>query len=52
MGIDRIVAITEVVDSDVTVTNAPGSHVTSMADWTLGVMLALAHRLPDAIRDQ
>ncbi|MDO8485290.1 MAG: hypothetical protein Q7S35_10145, partial [Candidatus Limnocylindrales bacterium] len=47
MGIDRIVAIKEIVDSDVIVTNAPGAHVTPMADWALGVMLALAHRLPD-----
>lgn len=52
MGIDRIVAVKEIVDSDVPVTNAPGPHVAPMADWVLGVMLALAHRLPDAIRDQ
>ncbi|MBI2964814.1 MAG: hypothetical protein HYY34_01265 [Chloroflexi bacterium] len=52
MGIDRIVAIREIVESEVIVTNAPGPHVVPMADWVLGVMLALAHRLPDAIRDQ
>jgi phosphoglycerate dehydrogenase-like enzyme len=52
MGIDRIVATREIVESEVIVTNAPGPHVVPMADWVLGVMLALAHRLPDAIRDQ
>lgn len=52
MGIDRIVATREIVESDVIVTNAPGPHVAPMADWVVGVMLALAHRLPDAIRDQ
>jgi phosphoglycerate dehydrogenase-like enzyme len=52
MGIDRIVATKEIVDSDVIVTNAPGPHVAPMADWTLGVILALAHRLQYAVRDQ
>lgn len=52
MGIDRIVATREIVEGDVIVTNAPGSHVTPMADWTLGVMLALAHYLQQAVRDQ
>ncbi|MBI4219872.1 MAG: D-2-hydroxyacid dehydrogenase [Chloroflexi bacterium] len=52
MGIDRIVAVQEIVDSNVTVTNAPGPHVTPMADWVLGVILALAHRLPQAFDDQ
>lgn len=52
MGIDRIVAVKEIVESDVVVTNAPGSHVIPMADWTLGVMLALAHNLQQAVRDQ
>ena len=52
MGIDRIVAVREIVDSDVLVTNAPGSHVIPMADWTLAVMLALAHNLQQSVRDQ
>ncbi|MBI4305655.1 MAG: D-2-hydroxyacid dehydrogenase [Chloroflexi bacterium] len=52
MGIDRIVAVQEIVDSSVIVTNAPGPHVIPMADWVLGVVLALAHRLPQAFEDQ
>ncbi|MSQ08241.1 MAG: D-2-hydroxyacid dehydrogenase [Dehalococcoidia bacterium] len=51
-GVDRIVAIEEIVNSTVLLTNAPGPHVAPMADYTLGVMLALAHRLPQSVKEQ
>ena len=52
MGIDRMTGINELIESDVPVTNAPGPHVAPMADWVLGVMLALAHRLRQSMEDQ
>ena len=52
MGIDRMTAITELMESDVPITNAPGPHVTPMADWVLGTMLALAHNLRESMSDQ
>ena len=51
-GVDRIVAVGEIVNSTVLLTNAPGPHVAPMADYTLGVMLALAHRLPQSVKEQ
>jgi phosphoglycerate dehydrogenase-like enzyme len=51
-GVDRIVAVEEIVNSTVVLTNAPGPHVTPMADYALGVMLALAHRLPQSVKEQ
>ncbi len=51
-GIERIVSIPEVVESDVIVTNARGSHADSMADHVFGMMLTFAHRLRDLWEDQ
>lgn len=52
MGIDQMTGITELMDSDIPITNAPGPHVTPMADWVLGSMLALAHKLRESFNDQ
>lgn len=51
-GVDEIVSVPGIRDSPVVVTNAPGDHVVPMAEWTIGVMLALAHRLPQAKSEQ
>lgn len=51
-GVDRIVAVEEIVNSTVVLTNAPGPHAAPMADYALGVMLALAHRLPQSVKEQ
>jgi phosphoglycerate dehydrogenase-like enzyme len=51
-GIDKITAVEEIVNSIVPVTNAPGPHVTPMAEWTLGAMIALAHRFPQSFKEQ
>lgn len=51
-GVDKIVAVEEIVNSTVVLTNAPGPHVAPMADYALGVMLALAHRLPQSVKEQ
>lgn len=52
MGIDKIAAVGEIVESDVPVTNAPGTHVIPMAEYTLGTMIALAHRFQESFTDQ
>jgi phosphoglycerate dehydrogenase-like enzyme len=43
-GVDRIVAIPEVVESDVVLTNARGPHVNPMADHAFFMILDFAHR--------
>lgn len=52
MGIDKIVAYQNIVDSDVPITNAPGTHVTSMSDHVIGAMVGLTHRFEEAFRDR
>ncbi len=52
MGVDKIVAIEQIVNSTVVLTNAPGPHAAPMADYTIGVMLALAHKLPQSFNEQ
>lgn len=52
MGIDKIVAYQNIVDSDVPITNAPGTHVTSMGDHVLGSMIGLTHRFQEAFVDR
>lgn len=52
MGIDKIVAYQNIVDSDVPITNAPGTHVTSMSDHVIGAMVGLTHRFHEAFEDR
>ncbi|MDA1280466.1 MAG: D-2-hydroxyacid dehydrogenase [Chloroflexi bacterium] len=52
MGIDKIVAYQNIKDSDVPVTNAPGTHVTSMGDHVIGAMVGLTHRFQEAFEDR
>ncbi len=52
MGIDKIVAYQNIVDSDVPITNAPGTHVTSMGDHVIGAMIGLTHRFHEAFEDR
>jgi phosphoglycerate dehydrogenase-like enzyme len=52
MGIDKIVAYQNIVDSDVPITNAPGTHVTSMGDHVVGAMVGLTHRFQEAFEDR
>ena len=51
-GIDRLIAVPEIVESDIPVTNAPGPHVNPMADHVIGMMVALTHRFKEMVRDQ
>ena len=51
-GIDQLTRIRELVESDVVVTNCRGPHANSMADHVMGMMVALAHRLPEQWADQ
>ncbi len=51
-GIDRIVSIPEVRDSDVILTNARGPHANPMADHAFGMILTFAHCLREQWEDQ
>lgn len=44
-GIDKLIEIPELVDSDIPVTNAREPHVNPMADHVFGFVIALAHKL-------
>jgi len=51
-GIDFVMAIPELVESNVIVTNIPDVHAPSMADHVFAMILAFAHRLPQTLEDQ
>ena len=51
-GIDKLIAIPEIVASDLPITNAPGPHVNPMADHVIGMMVALTHKFREMARDQ
>ena len=51
-GVDKIVRVPEIRDSNIPLTNAPGAHVPPMADHVLGMMVALAHNFRELYRDQ
>ena len=51
-GIDKIMSIPEVIDSDVVVTNSRGPHTEPMADHGIAMVLTFAHRLRDLWEDQ
>ena len=52
VGIDRLTEISELVESDVVVTNSPGPHANVMADHVMGMVVALAHRFGELWDDQ
>ena len=51
-GIDFAIAIPELVESDVVVTNIADLHAPSMADHVFAMILAFAHCLPQVLDDQ
>ena len=51
-GVDSITAISELVESDVVLTNARGSHAPPMADHVMGMIINLAHRWREMFDDQ
>jgi phosphoglycerate dehydrogenase-like enzyme len=51
-GIDRIVSIPEIRESDVILTNARGPHTNPMADHAFGMILTFAHCLREQWEDQ
>ncbi|MCH7740037.1 MAG: D-2-hydroxyacid dehydrogenase [Chloroflexi bacterium] len=51
-GVDKIVAIPEIVESGIPLTNAPGAHVVPMAEHVLGMMVSLAHNYRQLFREQ
>ena len=53
IGFDGVLRdIPEMVDNDVLMTNARGTHVIPMADHVFAAVLAFAHRLPDLMADR
>ena len=51
-GIDGIMSFTELVDSDVVLTNCRGPHAAPMADHAIGMMVNLAHHTREIFEDQ
>ncbi|MCI0439229.1 MAG: D-2-hydroxyacid dehydrogenase [Chloroflexi bacterium] len=51
-GIDRLMEIPELADSDVVLTNARGPHANAIADHVFGFVLTFAHRLRVMWADQ
>ncbi len=51
-GVDKLLEIPEVADSDVVVTNARGPHTNPMADHAFGMILTLAHHIRELWDDQ
>ncbi len=51
-GVDAIMSIPEVLDSDVVLTNCRGPHAAPMADHTMGMVTTLAHKLNEMWDDQ
>ena len=51
-GIDKIMSIPEIIDSDVVVTNSRGPHTEPMADHGIAMILTFAHKLRDLWEDQ
>ena len=51
-GINWIMNLPELVESDVVLTNSLGSHTTSMADHVLGMMITFAHCMRELWDDQ
>ena len=51
-GIDRIMDVPEIVDSDVVLTNARGPHVIPMADHVFSMVLTFAHKSRELWEDQ
>ena len=51
-GIDRITEVPELVNSDVVLTNARGSHANPMADHVFSMVLTFAHRSRQLWEDQ
>lgn len=50
-GIDRL-AGTPIVRSELTITTASGIHAATISEYVIGMMIAFAKRLPDALRSQ
>lgn len=51
-GVDWLLDLPELVDSDVVLTNCRGPHADPMADHVVGMMVSLAHRLWEMRDDQ
>ena len=51
-GIDGIMGFSELVDSDVVLTNCRGPHAAPMADHAIGMMVSLAHHTRQLFEDQ
>ena len=51
-GIDWIMDLPELVESDVVLSNSRGAHATSMADHVLGMMITFAHCMRELWDDQ
>ena len=51
-GVEGIVSVREIVDSDVVLTNCRGPHADPLADHVMGMVIVLAHKLNEMWDDQ
>ena len=51
-GIDQVLTVPEIIDSDVVLTNCLGPHAPPMADHVFGMILTFAHRLREIWENQ
>ena len=51
-GVEGIVSVREIVDSDVVLTNCRGPHADPLADHVMGMVVVLAHKLNEMWDDQ
>lgn len=51
-GIDKVMEVSDIVDSDVVLTNARGPHAGPMADHVFSMILTFAHRSRELWEDQ
>ena len=52
MGIDQLLKVREIVESDVIVTNVPGPHANPMADHAIAMILAFSQHVRELLDDQ
>jgi phosphoglycerate dehydrogenase-like enzyme len=51
-GVERLARISEIAESDVTITNTRGAHAATIAEHTFGLLISLTRQLPQLLQAQ
>ena len=51
-GVERLARISEIAESDVTITNTRGAHAATIAEHTFGLLISLTRQLPRLLQAQ